>query len=99
MITMKFKVPSACTLNPEEVFGPNHKSEVGYSVFTHADGWTIGGVICEDYYMWVNYFEASHPDYGLVRGNFEDEVQAESLEAFEHFTRHHAPYEWDYGDI
>lgn len=62
-------------------------------------GWTILGEVQEDYYQWVNYFEAYHPDYGWVKGDFEDEVQAESEEAFNHFMEHHPYEEWDYGDI
>lgn len=99
MITVRFTVKSAFTLCPEDVFGPNHRQEKGYFSFTHGDGWTISGDICEDYHFWVNYFEASHPDYGFVCGDFEDEVQAESYDAFEHFMRHHPPHEWDYYDI
>lgn len=62
-------------------------------------GWTIVGEVHEDYYEWVNDFEATHPVFGRVWGNFEDEVYADSLEAYKHFVEHHPPENWDYGDI
>lgn len=73
----------------------------GYKEYekTHPDGWTIKGMVHEDYYMWVNDFEASHPKYGKVWGNFEDEVYADSEKGFRHFYKNHTPDEWDYGDI
>jgi hypothetical protein len=55
MYTIKFNVPSASTIPPSEL-GKN------------SSGWTITGKIHEDYYEWVNYFEATHPDYGWVKG-------------------------------
>jgi len=65
----------------------------------NASGWTIQGDIHEDYYEWVNEFEAFHPFFGKVWGNFEDEVYADSEEAFEDFYKNHPPNEWDYWDI
>lgn len=65
----------------------------------HESGWTINGEIHEDYYEWINEFEASHPQYGRVWGNFEDEVHADSEEGFAHFYANHPPSAWDYGDI
>lgn len=62
-------------------------------------GWTITGVVHEDYFEWVNYFEAKHPTFGWVRGDFESEIQAKSKKAFAHFLENHPPNEWDYGDI
>lgn len=76
----------ALTLTPEEL-GKN------------LDGWTITGDVREDYYQWVNDFEAEHPHYGKISGNFETEVKAESQEAFDHFWEHHQPQAWDYWDI
>ena len=55
----------AITLRPEEVL-ENHKQETGTYERTHSDGWTIKGEIREDYYYWINEFEASHPVYGRV---------------------------------
>lgn len=76
----------ALTLNP---------SELGENV----SGWIIFGEIKEDYYEWINYFEASHPIFGKVWGDFEDIVYADSEEAYEDFYKNHPPEEWDYWDI
>ena len=62
-------------------------------------GWTIEGQIHEDYFEWVNEFEATHPDFGRVWGDFEDVVYADSEKAFEHFYENHSPSSWDYYDI
>ncbi len=86
----------ALTLSADEVTdGPS----TGAHKKTHSDGWTITGVVSEDYYTWVNDFEASHPVHGKVWGNFEEEVHADSEEGFGHFNTYHAPEAWDYGDI
>lgn len=66
---------------------------------THEDGWTVEGEVSEDYYEWVNHFEATHPVFGRVWGDFEDEVYADSEEGFQHFYEHHTPRAWDYWDI
>lgn len=88
----------ARTLEPVEVL-ENHKDETGQYSRTHPDKWTISGVIVEDYFYWVNDFEASHPIYGRVWGNFEDIVYADSEEGFQNFVANHPAYEWDYEDI
>lgn len=62
-------------------------------------GWTITGEIHDDWYRWVNEFEATHPDFGRVWGDYEKEVFADSQEAFEHFFVNHPPEDWDYHDI
>jgi hypothetical protein len=100
MFAKKFeKVGSmAFTLCPEEVC-KDHGSLTGWSSRTHSDGWTISGAISEDYYYWVNAFEASHPRFGRVWGDFEDVVYADSEEAFEAFYASHTPQSWDYWDI
>lgn len=72
-----------------------HPSEIG----NNASGWEIEGEIHEDYYEWVNYFEAVHPDFGFVYGDFENVVYASSEEAYNHFMQCHAPQSWDYADI
>lgn len=72
--------------------------ESGTHSRTHDDGWTITGEIHEDYYVWVNDFEATHPTLGRVWGNFEGEVKATSKAAFDHFWKHHEPEAWDYYD-
>jgi len=71
----------------------------GISKRRHDSGWTISGEVQEDYYRWVNSFEAYHQKYGKVYGDFEENVVAESEEAFAHFYKHHTPYSWDYADI
>lgn len=66
---------------------------------THEDGWTIKGEVHEDYCTWVNEFEASHPIYGRVWGDFENKVYADSEEGFNQFYQNHKPEAWDYADI
>lgn len=99
MFARKFEMNSmAHTLSADEVC-EGHGSLTGWSTRTHADGWTISGVIAEDYFYWVNAFEASHPRYGRVWGDFEEEVYADSQEAFDAFYAEHTPEFWDYQDI
>jgi hypothetical protein len=62
-------------------------------------GWTIVAKIHEDYYTWINYFEATHADYGFVKGDFESKIEASSKKTYDHFIKHHPYEEWDYGDI
>ena len=62
-------------------------------------GWTIDAEIHEDYYKWINEFDAYHPEYGRVAGNFESIVRASSKEAYEQFIKDHPYQEWDYYDI
>lgn len=66
-------------------------------VITKEDGrsWQIH----EDWYLWVNKFEATHSIYGRVWGDFEDEVFADSEDGLNHFIKNHPPEEWDYADI
>lgn len=87
----------ALTLRASEVGDGDTMS--GTQSKTHDSGWTIAGVVHEDYYTWVNEFEASHATYGMISGDFEVSVQAESEEAFAHFMEHHSPEAWNYGDI
>ncbi len=88
----------AHTLDAEEVC-ENHGSLTGFSSRTHADGWTISGDIKEDWYYWVNTFEAHHPVFGRVWGDFEDVVFADSQQGYEAFCASHPPRTWDYQDI
>lgn len=102
IITKKFGIDfhsdgGALTLNQSEVTDSGDTS--GEHTRTHADGWTITGEIHEDYFVWVNYFEATHPIYGRVWGDFESEVYADSGEGFAHFYANHVPEAWDYWDI
>lgn len=62
-------------------------------------GWVISGEIHEDYFEWLNEFEAEHPDHGRVWGNFEETVYATSKEAYEAFIESHPPELWDSDDI
>jgi hypothetical protein len=95
----------AHTLRPEDVCegfydDPLRDRRIGdLCTRTHADGWTISGKIKEDWYYWVNDFEANHPVFGRVWGNFESTVFADSEEAYDAFCAAHSPFEWDYGDI
>lgn len=73
--------------------------EDGIHQRTHTSGWTIKGEIHEDYFIWVNKFEAIHPKFGRVFGDFENEVTADSEEAFADFWKNHKPEAWDYQDI
>lgn len=87
----------ALTLSPSEV--TDSGAESGIHSRTHDDGWTITGLIHEDYYTWVNDFEASHPKFGKVWGNFQSEVYADTKAGFDNFYANHTPNAWDYGDI
>ena len=87
----------ALTLNPSEVAEGSEES--GTHERKHNDGWTIKGEIYEDYYTWVNDFEAEHPKFGKVWGNFEGSVFADSEEGFKDFFTKHEPSAWDYWDI
>lgn len=62
-------------------------------------GWFITATIYEDYFSWVNEFEATHPLLGRVWGNFEETVWATSQEAHDDFIKHNPFSEWDYRDI
>ena len=87
MITKNFDTYGmASTLSPS-IIGVN------------GSGWTIEGQVHEDYYEWVNDFEAEHPKLGKVWGNFESTVYADSEEAYNHFIKNHPPENWDYQDI
>jgi hypothetical protein len=97
MITKTFNYDSALTLSWKTVSEKRVTS--GTHTRTHDSGWTITGEICEDYYVWIARFEAVHPKFGKVWGDFEHEVHADGEEGFDDFYRNHTPYEWDYGDI
>jgi hypothetical protein len=88
---------NALTLEVGEV--SENRPDEGTHSRTHDDGWTITGEILEDYYRWVNDFNAQHPTLGHVWGNFETEVYADSEEAFADFFARHTPTAWDYQDI
>jgi len=62
MITKKFGIDfnsegGALTLDADEV----EPYEIGVETSkTHEDGWTITATVNEDWYEWINYFEAEH---------------------------------------
>jgi len=85
-------LPSSSVVDGTAVYGVIYQR-------THESGWTIKGEVHSDYYEWVNDFEATHPKFGKVAGNFEGEVIADSEEGFAHFWKHHQPQAWNYGDI
>ncbi len=89
----------ANTLSPEQVCSLKDPDVTGEYTKLHPDGWTITGRIVEDWFYWVNDFEAHHPLFGEVRGNFEEEVFATSHECLKNFLMNHAPDVWDYMDI
>ena len=104
MITKKFGIDlisygGALTRQKSEVTDDNNEIYGVLFTKTHPDGWTIIGRVSSDYYEWVNEFEAFHPNYGKVWGDFEIEVFAESEEGFNHFYKNHTPEDWDYQDI
>ena len=103
MVTKKFGIDfdsrgGALTLPVGEVSDRGHVSDLVQSK-THEDGWTILAQTHEDYYEWVNNFEALHPTFGKVWGDFENEVFADSEEGFANFYKNHPPEAWDYHDI
>jgi hypothetical protein len=89
----------ASTLNPDEVCENHDGRNPGEFSRTHSDGWTISGYVFEDYYTWVNVFEAHHPAFGRVWGDFGDRVFADSQAGYDAFCANHGPVTWDYGDI
>lgn len=89
----------ASTLSVEQVCENHDDVTTGMFSRTHLDGWTISGHVNEDWYCWVNDFEASHPTFGRVWGNFESKVFADTAEGFAAFYEAHPPESWDYWDI
>lgn len=84
-VEFNYKGHMANTLPPEAI-GANDS------------GWTVTGEIHEDWFEWVNEFEARK---GKMRvwGDFEKVVYATSKKAYDDFVAHHSPQEWDYWDI
>jgi len=87
----------ARTLPPESV--NDDENSTGKFTKLHESGWEISGEIREDYYRWINDFQARHETFGSVWGNFEETVYFDFLEGYQHFLKHHPYKEWDYGDI
>jgi hypothetical protein len=90
----KYSNPFPCQHEMANTLSP---SDLG---FHSENGWTVTGAIHDDWVQWVNDFEASHPDLGEVKGNFEaDTLQASSKKALDDFCKHFQPSTWDYWDI
>lgn len=68
-------------------------------VGNNKSGWQIRGKVHEDYFEWVNYFEAFHPDHGIVYGDFEDAVYASDQATLDQFLKDHPFEDWDYWEI
>ena len=84
-------LPLSAVSDEEEFYGTSSK--------THESGWCITGLVHEDRFFWVERFEANHPHYGRVWGDFEKFVYADSEEGYQHFYTNHPPEAWDYWDI
>lgn len=80
-------------------FGTEARTLSADVVGNNDSGWIVRATVHEDYYEWINYFEAFHPDYGLIFGDFESEVFASSEQALDDFLKHHPVEVWDYYDI
>lgn len=89
------------------MFTYTHKKAYRSEVYTlspsviglNDSGWTVEGEIHEDYFKWVNRFKATHPTYGVIEGDFNETVTAESEEAFNDFMKNHTPESWDFDNI
>lgn len=90
-----------CTF--EKLFTKDYRTQArtlpAYTGYFEDTGWTIKGEVCEDYYKWINHFEAEHPIHGWVEGNFETIVSASSEDAYYQFIKDHPYHEWDYYDL
>lgn len=61
-------------------------------------GWTVYAPVNEDYYSWIESFEAYKNDEWVV-GDFDYIVYSSSKAAFDDFTRHFRPKIFNSGDI
>jgi len=67
--------------------------------FDESTGWTVIGEVHEDYYKWINDFEAYKGKECYVKGDFENIIETSSLKALDVFLSHYTVNEWDYYDI
>ena len=80
--------------------------ETGMYERTHFDGWVIRGLVTEDYFYWVDYFEAVHPFYGRVWCSDSDSgiigqnitIHADSEDGYKAFCESHSFTRWDSDD-
>lgn len=66
---------------------------------THKNGWTISGQIVEDYVSWVPFITASHKNYGIIYGDFSEEIIVVSDnpdKALFHFLDNNMPLVWKF---
>jgi hypothetical protein len=69
---------------------------------THKNGWTISGKIVEDWVSWVPFITASHKNYGIIYGDFSEEIIVVSDnpdKALFHFLDNNMPLVWSSWDI
>lgn len=71
---------------------------------SHKNGWTISGVIIDDYVSYVPIIFAYHKEYGYIYiyGDFREEIQVTSNntnESIKHFLDNNPPLIWTDYDI
>jgi len=69
---------------------------------THKNGWTISGQIVEDWVSWVPFITASHKIYGIIYGDFSEEIIVVSDnpdKGLFHFLDNNIPLVWTSWDI
>lgn len=62
-------------------------------------GWTIFAKLETDYYVWIEKFSATHPEFGEIEGDLKKSITANSQEAYDHFISNHSLKEFDLWDI
>ena len=93
-----FSEDGALTL-PQFAVTDDTNIQCGICKKTHKSGWTIEGELHEDYFVWINEFNAVHDKYGRVWGDFENTVYADNEEGYNDFYKNHTPHAWDYQEI
>jgi hypothetical protein len=69
---------------------------------THKNGWTISGKIVEDWVSWVPFITAFHKSYGIIYGDFSEEIIIVSDnpdKSLLHFLDNNMPLLWTGWDI
>jgi hypothetical protein len=83
-------------LHSDEPKVPGTVNPVTSFELTHSDGWKIKGEMRNDWYSWVEKFEAEHPKYGEVWSDLEDRiVYASSESALSEFEKNHPFHQSD----